>query len=103
MLGKKYGYYTTDPETAWKIDSTIDALGDLQNSYYRVMFEKDSETKKKLFEDFLSRIFPQWCQVMQKRLQENSTQKYIAGDKMSIADFALAGLAYSTFMNDANP
>ena len=48
MLGKKYGHYTTDPETAWKIDSTIDALGDLQNSYYKTMFEKDSETKKKL-------------------------------------------------------
>ena len=25
MLGKKYGYYTDDAVTGWKIDSAIDA------------------------------------------------------------------------------
>ena len=28
FLGRKYGYYPSDPEVAWKVDSVIDAVED---------------------------------------------------------------------------
>src|SRR4051794_10670016 len=30
-LGKQYGYYPTDNELAWKVDSSCDALADFMN------------------------------------------------------------------------
>ena len=35
FLGRKYGYYPDDPETAWKVDSTIDAVEDYFNAYFK--------------------------------------------------------------------
>jgi glutathione S-transferase len=39
---------------------------------------------------------------MQKRIEGNSSPDHIVGDKVTIADFALAALAYSTFLNESN-
>jgi glutathione S-transferase len=46
MLGKKYGYYPDDAFEAWRVDSTIDALGDLLNAYYKAAFAPTEELKK---------------------------------------------------------
>ena len=67
-LGRRFGYYSEDPETAWRIDSTIDAVEDFFTAYFRVHFEAD-ETKKeagkqKFFADFL----PKWLDAIEKRL-----------------------------------
>lgn len=101
FLGKKYGYYPEDAYDSWRVDSTIDSLGDLMNAFYKAAFAPDEETKKSLFEAFYTTTFPKWLEVIQKRLNENTSQEYIVGDKMSIADFALASLAYSSFLNEA--
>ena len=49
-LGRKYGYYTEDPETAWRIDSTLDAAEDYIQSYLRLYFET-IEAKKVDFKE----------------------------------------------------
>ena len=40
---------------------------------------------------------------MSKRLEKNSSQKFIVGDKLTIADFAIASVSFATFMNENNP
>lgn len=64
------------------------------------MFERDEEVKKKHAEEFFGKTFPRWCEVLQKRVEENSSPNYIVGDKITIADFAMAAVAYATFLND---
>lgn len=103
MLGIKYGYYSEDAYTAWRIDSTIDSIGDLLNAYYKAAFARDEEEKKALFKTFYETTFTKWLTVIDKRVKENTSQKYIVGDKITIADFTLAALAYSTFLNENNP
>ena len=94
MLGKKYGYYPEDAYEAWRVDSTIDALGDLMNAYYKAAFAPTEELKKSSFETLWSTTFPKWLEVIQKRVETNSSPDHIVGDKPTIADFALAAFAY---------
>jgi glutathione S-transferase len=102
-LGKKYGYYPADAYESWKVDSTIDTLGDLLNAFYRAAFAPNEETKKALFQTFYETTFPKFLDAIQKRVEGNTSKDHIVGDSITIADFALASLAYSTFLNNSNP
>ena len=42
-----------------------------------------------------------WVTAINKRLEVNGG-KYIAGKKITIADFALASIVFNIFLNDAN-
>ena len=71
-------------------------------AFYKGAFNPDEEQKKKLMEEFFMKTFPTWLAILQKRLEENTSPDHMVGDKMTIADFALAALAYSTFFNENN-
>ena len=103
MLGKQHGYYTEDPAVNYRIDSTIDALGDLKQAMGRFAFEQDEEKKKAGFHNFIENVFPPWATAIEKRLAANSSPHHAVGDKTTIADFALGGWAYSCVYNDACP
>ena len=100
FLGAKYGYYPQDAFTAWRIDSTLDSVNDLVQAYYKAAFTQDEEAKKELFKTFYETTYTKWLEVISNRLKANSSQKYIVGDKITIADIQLAALAYSTFLNE---
>jgi glutathione S-transferase len=99
-IGMKYGYYPTEnPELCWRIDSTIDSLGDILNAFYKAAFAPEDQ-KGDLFKTFFTTTLPQWLNVLNKRLLSNSSKHYLVGDKITIADFALAAWAYSIYLND---
>lgn len=102
MLGLKYGYYPEDAYEAWRVDSFIDSVGDLINQYYKAAFNPNEEEKKELFAKYYETIFPTWLGIIEKRLQSNSSQKFLVGDKMTIADFQFAAIGFSNFYNEAN-
>ena len=101
FLGRKYGYYPEDPETAWKIDSTVDAVEDYLNAYFKFNFEKDEANKAILKEAWL-KMLPVWVNAIEKRITSNGG-KYVAGEKITIADFALAAIGFNLLQNEANP
>ena len=102
-LGKIYGYYPEDAYEAWRVDSTVDFIGDLLNAYYKAAFEPNEEKKGPLLVDFMEKTFPHFLTCIEKRIKSNTTQSYIVGEKLTIADIALAAVAYSSFLNDHNP
>ena len=100
FVGMKYGYYTTDnPEVSWAIDSTIDSLTDIMNAFYKAAFA-DEAAKADLFKTYFGTTLPQWLTATSKRLHANSSKNFIVGDKITIADFAIAGFIYSIYLND---
>lgn len=103
MLGAQHGYYPADAFEAWRVDSTLDSIGDIMNAFYKAAFNPDEEAKKTLLAAFYTETFPKWLGIINKRLESNTDQKHIVGDKLTIADIGLAALAYSSFMNEANP
>jgi glutathione S-transferase len=100
-LGRTYGYYPNDAELAWKIDSTIDAVEDYVVAYFKYNFESNEE-KKAVFKEAWLKNLPMWVAAIEKRLEANGG-KYIAGDKITIADFALAYVGFGLLLNEANP
>ena len=104
-IGSNNGLYpaVTDPVTMWKIDSLIDAQEDIGNQFWKSSNTGDEETKKKALETFFGQTLPQYFGRLEKRLKENTSQKYIVGDKITIADFAIASVAYTRIFNEANP
>ena len=101
-LGKLHGYYPEDPVQAWKVDSTLDAVEDYLQQYFKMIFEKDEEKKEVLKAAWL-KFAGQWLHVIEKRLEQNESQHYVVGSKMTIADFALACVAFNLILNEANP
>lgn len=101
-LGRQYGYYPEDPETAWRVDSTIDAVEDYFTGYFKYVFEKDEEKKKVAKENFL-KFVPVWLTAIEKRLSSNESQNFVVGSKATIADFALAAVGFNLLLNEANP
>ena len=101
FLGRKYGYYPNDPEVAWKIDSTIDAVEDYLNSYFKFNFESNEE-KKAIHKENWLKMLPVWVEAIEKRITSNGG-KYVTGDKITIADFALAAVGFNMLLNEANP
>jgi glutathione S-transferase len=101
-LGRLHGYYPSDPEEAWKVDSTIDSCEDYFNNYFKFQFEKDEEKKKALWENY-TKFLPIWLTAIEKRLTSNESQNYIVGSKATIADFALGVIGFDILLNEANP
>ena len=103
MVGSKYGYYPQDALTAYRIDSILDFINDLFNSFYKAAFAPTEEEKKTQMEAFYEGYFTKWFGIIDKKVAENTCQSFIVGDSITIADIGLAAVAYSTFYNEANP
>ena len=55
-----------------------------------------------MMEDF--KVFADnWFKVYEKRLLANSSQKYIVGDKQTIADFVLFRVGYGYMLDESYP
>lgn len=102
-MGMMFGFYPEDALQAWKVDSTLDFIGDLLGAFYKAKFNPDAEAGKQLMADFQAKTFPHFLQCIQKRLEQNSSPDHIVGEKHTIADIALAAVAYSSFLNEHNP
>jgi glutathione S-transferase len=66
-------------------------------------FEQDEEKKKAGFHHFVETNLPVWLATIEKRLETNTTDHYIVGDHITIADFALGGFVFSAVHNEHNP
>ena len=102
FFGAKHGYYPADPVESWRVDSTIDSVGDLTNAFMKAKFETDPEKQKEMFTIVFTKTIPAWLTIIEKRLVENSSKDHIVGDKWTIADFVLCAIFNSFFLNEAN-
>jgi glutathione S-transferase len=102
-LGIRYGYYPVhDPELAWRVDSTLDSQEDMVQAYYNAAFAPTEEAKAEGFKNFFGTTLPNWFKVIEHRIEANQPHKYIVGDKITTADFALGSWAHSTYLNEAS-
>lgn len=102
LLGQQHGYYPTDAETAYKIDSLIDGSEEFFVKYFRAVFEKDADKKKALLEEFLA-WFPRWAKIVTDRLTQNESQLHLVGKSYTIADFTLGAIFFDVLNNEAAP
>lgn len=101
-LGIALGYYPQDAYEAYLVDSYLDSINDIMNAFYKAAFNPVEEAKAALFADFYGNTLPKFIAAFDKRLEGNTTG-FAVGEKISIADFALAAFSYSSFLNDNSP
>ena len=90
MLGVRLGYYTTDPNTAWAIDSIVDFVEDLQPKFAGWLFPavqggqlEAGEGADQWIADYWDKVIP----VIDARLAAHG-KPFIGGtDRPTIADF----------------
>ena len=105
LLGRKYGYYPSDVEEAYWIDSFMDSIEDTLKKFLQVKYEKDELEKTSKGADLIGVYLPKWLGAIEKRLADNAAKgnsKHLVGDKYTIADFVLGSFINSIFFNDAN-
>eukprot|EP00347_Sterkiella_histriomuscorum_P013723 403363614 len=109
LLGNQLGYYPQDPYEAYKVDSIMDFITDFMQARFKANNHPDPVQKKILLTVFCEVFLPKFFTYLQERLKSSAkiqtsqyfSHQYIAGgEKISIADFGLAGLAYSFFYNE---
>ncbi len=102
FVGSQYGYYPTDAELAYRIDSSIDGVEAFLVQYFRAVFERDAEKKQTLLDDFL-KFLPKYLNAFTDRLNANESQLHAVGTSFTIADFAIAAAAFNVLNNEAAP
>eukprot|EP00347_Sterkiella_histriomuscorum_P006172 403353788 len=101
-LGTALNYYPEDAYHAYLVDSILDSVNDNFNALYKAAFNPNEETKAALLANFYYNTLPRFIAAFDKRLEGNTTG-FIVGDRITIADFALAAFAYSLFLNEICP
>ena len=85
------------------MDSILQAGQDLQEQWWDLFLKgKEESLKQKMLKDYLEKHLDRYLRVMQQRLLSNSSQRYLVGDKISLADFDSAHIAYSYLLNEKN-
>ena len=98
-LGQRFGYYSSNPKEAWLIDSTIDFVSDEMGKFAGLLFASPDKKTEMLFE-LLTKQLPAILAIIEKRV---TGKRFIVGDRITIADFVLGSLLFSTVANENHP
>ena len=99
-------------QEAWRIDSIVEAADELHTYFMEVVggykeSEISEEKRQEMFTNMVTSYLPAWLTAIERRLLGNSTNfnkdlhgMYIVGEKMTIADIAMANVIFSIFYNE---
>jgi glutathione S-transferase len=79
----------------------MDSVEDYFQVYFKFFFEQNEEKKAVAKTAWLNQL-PIWVRAIEHRIKENG-EKYVAGDKITTADFAVAAILFNLLLNKANP
>ena len=82
------------------MDSTIDAVSDIYEAVAKCYFSGNDLDKSKSLEVLVWEKLPRFMTQMNRRLKN---KRYIVGQEMTIADFALGGFFLQTVVNESSP
>ena len=84
-LGKKYGYYPEDPWDGYEDDWALANHSDIWKPDFNFKFFKDELPEETIVE--VATMFEKWNKVVDLKLEELGSRKFIGGKKPSIGDF----------------
>ena len=79
----------------------MDGIVDVHQALFAVHFNSsiEEEEKKKKMGEIIGTQFVKLVGILEQRLKDNTSQEFIVGDKLSIADFALVSAYNGLWMN----
>ena len=99
MLGTTFGYY--DPEIAYNIDVVVELFEDAVNSLGKLLFyQGDEESKQQLIREHVETIHKPMLVFFESQLEDH-LGPFIAGEKLTIADFCVFAIQKNVWKNPA--
>lgn len=104
MVGIKGGLYSNDPETAWNIDSVLEAVEDNMVHYGKYLVPQIFQGGKadQAAVDSLCTFLDNICKLVERRLNAHGCA-YITGEKPSVADCKVIASFYCCVYNNDMP
>lgn len=99
FVGRKYGFYPTDPVDQLRCDEITDTYSDNFTKLYSAQFAQGEEREAKIKLLFGEHL-PKFLEHYDKHFAESKHQ-FLFGDKPVTADFLVAG-TYINFINNPN-
>ena len=104
QLGIQFGYYDpSDWKKAGVIDMIVETYTDAFNSISGTIVFTPAEKKAEEMEAWRDGILTKLLTIVEKHLSMNPIDKFLTGDDLTIADFALASLTFNILKNELNP
>ena len=96
MMGKEYGYLAETPEAIYKQEFAIECFNDYnaKKNYMFMMGPEISEENQKIWDETIGTL---WGKI--EKLLAQGDSKFVAGDKMTVADFVLFSFASTYYEN----
>lgn len=103
FLGIRYGYIPSDPKLFYQVQNVIGGVKDISEPIVKVLFSKISDkSKEKLKETLFRDTIPYIFSLFDTKVKLNNCE-FIAGNSISIADFAFIGFLRGTAFNKNFP
>ena len=102
-IGSQHGFYPKEAWEAYLVDLLIDSGDDIAPHMFRARTEPNPDVQKTLKTELFDTHLPRYYAALERRIQQNSTQKFLVGQKLTIADMALAGRTFGFAYNPACP
>ena len=100
-LGIQYGYYNpSDWRSAGIVDMMVETYADVFSGAVKVLFTKEEDKKAEELESWKNGILTKYLKIVEKQLESQGTQKFLVGNTMTIADFAIVSLTFNILKND---
>ena len=99
-LAVKLGYYSTDPDTMWQIDSLLDYCQDDSILGVVAGYAFAPERTEEGNDNWVG-AYKKMGDLLEGRFNHHG-KKFIAGDKITLADFSIASLYFSHIYNDSS-
>ena len=107
-LGLELGYYPIDDwKKALTVDMVLETHADLFQLYAAALVDpqKTDEQKAQVFQDSTGEtgLATKLMKLIDTSLSKNGGGKFLTGDDLTIADFALISLFFNIFLNESGP
>ena len=99
-LGMQHGYYPKDPMEAYRCDEMLETVRDVVGNIYKPFFINDPAAKEEKCVEIFTSLLPKWLNLIDPYLAKG---QFIAGPKLSSADFFVGGIYCNFFTNKACP
>ena len=102
-LGIQHGYYNpADWKSAGMIDMLVETYTDVFNGFAKVLFSAENEKAGGL-EALKNGLLGNFLKMVENQLETQTTNKFIMGNQMTIADFAMSSFLFNIMKNDHGP
>lgn len=100
FIAKDLGYYPGDPLLAHRCDFTVAAFWDANNALFDAMQVSPEEAKSAAIDKVVMTTFPAFMDKIEPGLGKMT---WLAGEKLSVADFWVGAWMCDCVMNDKHP